>query len=576
MKRITILIYLFLLILCNSCKVYNNDDIEKDNLNENNNIDSDNKVCLYYDDKIDYIDTSNILNGETIYLPLLEKSGYEFLGWFANENKEGDNVFEFVYDEKLDYSFYGDFRVETLKFLNETDVNFNGEKIGILVPSNKYYNPYSDEYLSTDKSLRIDQIEELNKSYNCTLKFVEQRLSLYEYQFYYFTLTNFGSYDDNKVIEMYNSYSHYNDDEAKKICITYEDIYLNNVLLCYDEIHNNALDYFMCYKYAADYCSFGLSDEVLNSIYFNLTKTINYSSTLIPTKEYVAYLTEEIPQCEGLVYSKSFFEKMNLDDPFDLYLEGKWDVDTFYDYCKKSCLNKSFKDEIINNINLTSFLNYVANSSGICLYELDDNDLKSELLNNDLSKSISKIMDLYCNNYFYDTLLYSIYSNGFSSYSLINYLEEYSNLDSDFVFVPYPSIDGTYSTSNTPSTFMGYFIFRYGRFANYDIMDIEPKLFVLVTDIEYAFNYNSLIDVLNNINLDENIRKVVNEYFSKEKKFDAVEYISLYQCNYELLDFKTDNYYIYDKSLDYTNDNLNESLIILNDNLEKIINNYIK
>lgn len=240
-----------------------------------------------------------VLVGESFEKPDDPKLfGYEFIGWYVEDteydfnNKVKNDITIVAKFKKLDYAPKWE--------LNKNNYNGNGETIKIYY-ENKYsidfVNPFSEYYKYSDKETRQKHISEIEKAYNIKI----------EYETYS------SVFSDNVI----------------------NDIQSSNV----PTVLNISSDYLSYYESLLNFYKFNDSVYENNSNIQILTNGYGYTNT---SNNFFMY------------YNKTLLEKLELEDPASLWLEGKWTYNDFELYIenlnnKLNKLDTKMEYKVFNN-----------------------------------------------------------------------------------------------------------------------------------------------------------------------------------------------------------------------------------
>lgn len=166
-------------------------------------------------------------------------------------------------------------------------------------------------------------------------------------------------------------------------------------------------------------------------------------------KNYCAITQIELNQV--LWYRRSVIQKAGLQDPYDLYMAGNWNWDTFTDMCNAFQLSGEGKYAVDGY----KIPDYFVMSTGTPIIGLENGQLKCNLYEEDVERSINYISTLATENYRYPRHLLNNWSTSIPAFvagdtlfygdgtwlwkdTLKSYATRYKWEDNDIFFVPYP------------------------------------------------------------------------------------------------------------------------------------------
>lgn len=478
MKKLSIILIILFLILCTSC--------------ENNN----NVKIIYHlnggtlENPITNWDKNNSL---TLEQPILD--GYNFIGWFLDENYLNEPIFTLDQDTSINSSneihLYAKYNINTLKNnkLNSLNYNFSNQTIRISIIS-ETYNPFSTEYIFNDKTLRQAQIKEIESAYNCKLEFV--------------------------VIPNY--YLNYlgTDDYISNDLTTKQYFIDNNILLHYGELNSSFYSYArMSYKNNL----FAPLDNLNNNQLLTICQNLEESQ--------YGLIANEIPTFKLLAYEERIFTELSLETPQSLWEKGLWINDKFIEYIQ--LLDSHYNDSIIHRIDLSEYISKLDNYQGKYVIDYEN---KISNFSKSIEENLNTILKFKDNstNIIYGKSFYKANNDlnknfGFVSFDLIELYDSFNNSSIDFneqySFVPYPSVNQIDDSSFNSSTYNCYFMFN-----NYDEETnnlSNEMLCSLLNDLAYGHQNKQKFDtdMLYNVCDNDTEKQIINQILTMKYSFDG-------------------------------------------------------
>ncbi len=117
-------------------------------------------------------------------------------------------------------------------------------------------------------------------------------------------------------------------------------------------------------------------------------------------KHYVAPVSQDI--LSVLTYDKAMIEANGLDDPYDLYMDGEWTWDAWYDMMESYVSGSTGEDDVRYGIN-GWFGPFIFQSTGKTLikYDADSDSYVSNITDPDFDRASSLLYDIKKNDYYY-------------------------------------------------------------------------------------------------------------------------------------------------------------------------------
>lgn len=255
-----------------------------------------------------------------ITLPIPEKVGYQFVGWYSSSTLEGEIVTEILKGDKGNKTFYAAWELGTTSKWDLNKVNFNGNgiKFKIVVDNLEEVDPLNVNYKNSDKALKQAHLKNVETAYNIDIEYIE--------------------YEDDCWSQ--ERVEKINEGFLKQYYLN-ENIYVLEVDSLYisDLIVNNVI------------ASLDIDDDNITNSYF---KNVGYNQNHIINKtassyENVYIYNPEIPRGDYfLYYNATKVKELNLEDPSELWLKGLWNESKFDEWLNKSSSLLSDKEYVID------------------------------------------------------------------------------------------------------------------------------------------------------------------------------------------------------------------------------------
>lgn len=358
----------------------------------------------------------------------------------------------------------------------QTEFSFNGQGMQFNIYLNAYgsmydssllttaemesiYNPFSDNYIAKDKRKKQNYIREIEKKYNITVCYITNQYS-------YRPIEEVVAYENLNGMHAVITDSLFSTISLKENYASSGAYQKNNVL---------AKLYYSLYNESTD---IGIMKD-LDIIPTNIRKDLStyYQNTYL-------YIPQNIYTYHFLYYDKESFLQMGIDDPQELYQQGKWDNEML----KRLCLELQKKDSSKPSISVESMEDFsnmtygMTSARGFTFVE------NQKVIGNSLEaiQVYDEMKDLYENKIFAFGTQQSHFSlrlNRFDNAQKLNLPME------KLALVPYPSFDCERSKVAVTSA-PGYAVFNFESLEN----GFNPEIaFRIIYDLESGYREKSTI-----------------------------------------------------------------------------------
>ncbi|MCM1260787.1 MAG: hypothetical protein NC182_06620 [Prevotella sp.] len=378
----------------------------------------------------------------------------------------------------------------------QTELPFNGQGMQFNIYLNAYgsmydssllttaemesiYNPFSDNYIAKDKREKQNYIREIEKKYNVTICYITNQYS-------YRPIEEVIAYDNLNGMHAVITDSLFSTISLKENYSSSGAYQKNNVLeKLYYSLYNTSTD-------------MGIMKD-LDIIPTNMRKDLStyYQNTYL-------YIPQPIYTYHFLYYDKESFLQMGIDDPQELYQQGKWDNETL----KKLCLELQQKDSskpVISVEGMEDFSNMTYGMASAKRFTFVENQ---KVVGNNLEaiQIYDEMKDLYENKIFAFGAQQSHFNlrlNRFDNAQELNLPTKKLSL------VPYPNFNFESSKIAVTSA-PGYAVFNFETMEN----GFNPEIaFRIIYDLESGYREKSTIS-------EEEIMKDNLSYYLDEESIE--------------------------------------------------------
>lgn len=265
--------------------------------------------------------------GQKIELPIVERKGYYFVGWrdinsnklYAHNNGEIESIV--ITNDTL-------LEADWMKLIYD----FNGITYKIIVDDKSKYDPFDENYLYEDKTLKQSHQRLVEKEFNLKVSYIEWEDSINEIEII------------NQIKRSYIDKSYIN----------------NNVFAAV--VPNKFVSHLAIYQYIIELENTNNNEGILSDLDIN-QKELNNILAGINSKVY-GYSNSTIYGEQYIYYNKSKIKEIGLEDPLLMWMKGKWTQQNF-DLWLQTAQSKLSKDEYVLDINYSDYVMGIAAASGI-------------------------------------------------------------------------------------------------------------------------------------------------------------------------------------------------------------------
>lgn len=239
----------------------------------------------------------------SITLPIPEREGFNFLGWYEDPSFTTDAVYEIASGSKGNKTFYALWKpITTSKWdLNKIGFNGNGMKFKIKVDNIENVDPFNLNYHNDDRILKQAHLKNIESAYNIDIEYVQ--------------------YTEEEADGPQRVYA-INDNYLMETYLT-DDIYVVETSTEYLPILNRGRSIAPLYNEATDFGSFKdvgyVQDELVNKAAKIGREVYGYNPASV-TPDYFLY------------YNATKVKELNLEDPATLWLNGNWNETKFNEW----------------------------------------------------------------------------------------------------------------------------------------------------------------------------------------------------------------------------------------------------